>query len=491
MTVAYATLAGVMSGAAPGLTAEEIAAVTGGTLVRRSDRAVRGGAVDSRLVEPGNLFVALEGERTDGHRYLAAAASAGAAAILVRRLPDADAGEAPLETLGDVTVVLVADPLRALHAVAAAWRARFSPLVVGITGSIAKTSTKEAVAGVLESRFVTLRTEGNQNNEVGLPLTVLRLGPEHEAAVLEMGMYVGGEIRELAAIGRPSIGIVTAVQPVHLSRIGSLQAIEDAKAELVEALPAAVDGGVAILNADDPRVLRMARARAPARATYGFSVDAEVARGRRRLARLRRHDVPTRHPRRRSDRRDRRARATRGAQRARRRRRRSRRGPRARRDRPRPRRPVAGQAPLDGDPRGWRDDRRRRVQRRPRVRPRGARAPGRAPGDAAIAILGEMRELGDAHAAGHRAVGEAAASVLDLLVVVDGAPGAQRGSPTGALSAGMAPDRVVTAADPRPRSRSLRRWSRPATWSSSRRRVASSSSGSSTRWPPRWERRRA
>ena len=154
---------------------------------------------------------------------------------------------------------------------AAAWRARFTPLVVGITGSIAKTSTKEAVAGVLARRFATLRTEGNQNNEVGMPLTVLRLGPEHEAAVLEMGMYVGGEIRDLAAIGRPSIGIVTAVQPVHLSRIGSIEAIEDAKAELVEALPAAADGGVAILNADDERVARMA-ARTRARVvTYGFA----------------------------------------------------------------------------------------------------------------------------------------------------------------------------------------------------------------------------
>ena len=117
-----------------------------------------------------------------------------------------------------MTVVLVPDTLRGLHAVAAAWRRRFSPLVVGVTGSIAKTSTKEAVAGVLERRFATLRTEGNRNNEVGMPLTVLDLGPAHEAAVLEMGMYTGGEIRELAAIGRPSIGIVTAVQPVHLSR---------------------------------------------------------------------------------------------------------------------------------------------------------------------------------------------------------------------------------------------------------------------------------
>ena len=152
------------------------------------------------------------------------------------------ADEPALDSLGDLTVVLVPDTLRGLHATAAAWRRRFSPLVVGVTGSIAKTSTKEAVAGVLEQRFATLRTEGNRNNEVGMPLTVLDLGPAHEAAVLEMGMYTGGEIRELAAIGQPSIGIVTAVQPVHLSRIGSLDAIEDAKAELVEALPPPITG---------------------------------------------------------------------------------------------------------------------------------------------------------------------------------------------------------------------------------------------------------
>ena len=109
-----------------------------------------------------------------------------------------------------------------------------------------------------------------------MPLTVLRLGPEHEAAVLEMGMYVGGEIRELAAIGRPAIGVVTAVHGVHLSRIGSIDAVERAKGELVEALPAAADGGVAILNADDPRVRRMdARTRALPM-TYGFADDADV-----------------------------------------------------------------------------------------------------------------------------------------------------------------------------------------------------------------------
>ncbi|HEX7547859.1 MAG TPA: Mur ligase family protein, partial [Candidatus Methylomirabilis sp.] len=105
-------------------------------------------------------------------------------------------------------IIAVPDTLRGFHAVAAAWRTRFSPLVVGVTGSIAKTSTKEAIASILAARFTTLKSEGNANNEIGLPLTVLRMGQEHEAAVLEMGMYIGGEIAQLAAIARPCIGVV-------------------------------------------------------------------------------------------------------------------------------------------------------------------------------------------------------------------------------------------------------------------------------------------
>jgi UDP-N-acetylmuramoyl-tripeptide--D-alanyl-D-alanine ligase len=173
----------------------------------------------------------------------------------------------------DATVVLVPDPLGGLQAMAAAWRTRFDPLVVGVTGSIAKTSTKEAVAAVLVMAMPTLRNEGNLNNEIGLPLTVLRLRGEHRAAVLEMGMYVGGEIADLARIGRPEIGVVTAVQPVHLSRIGTIEAVERAKGELVEALP---DDGVAILNADDERVLRMAARTAARVMTYGFALAADV-----------------------------------------------------------------------------------------------------------------------------------------------------------------------------------------------------------------------
>ena len=251
------------------LTAVEIAAVTAGRLAVASERPISGVAVDSRLVRPGNLFVALPGERTDGHRFVGAALAAGATALLVSELSDRDADLAR----GVASVVVVPDTLLGLHAVAAAWRRRFSLLVVGVTGSIAKTSTKEAIAAVLAERFVTLKSEGNANNEIGLPLTTLRIGPEHQAAVLEMGMYVGGEIAQLAAIARPKIGVVTAVREVHLSRIGSIEAVERAKGELVEALPA---DGVAVLNADDPRVVRM-RDRTAARAiTYGFAPDADV-----------------------------------------------------------------------------------------------------------------------------------------------------------------------------------------------------------------------
>jgi UDP-N-acetylmuramoyl-tripeptide--D-alanyl-D-alanine ligase len=252
---------------ADALTADDLVRLTGGRLIARSERPILGAAVDSRLVAPGQVFVALPGERTDGHAFVADAVARGAAAFVVARpIPDP-------ASLGDVTVVRVADPLAALGALAAGWRRRFDPLVVGVTGSIAKTSTKEAVAAVLASRFRTLRNEGNLNNEIGLPLTLLRLGPEHEAAVLEMGMYFGGEIAELARMAAPRIGVVTAVQPVHLSRIGSIEAIEAAKGELLEALP---PDGTAILNADDPIVRRMGSRTAARSVSYGFADDADV-----------------------------------------------------------------------------------------------------------------------------------------------------------------------------------------------------------------------
>lgn len=251
----------------PAFDAPTLAAAVGGSLVRGADRPIRGGAVDSRRVEPGNAFFALPGERTDGHQFLTEAAARGAAALVVTYVPaELPAGPA---------VIRVADGMVALQSAAAEWRQRFSPLVVGITGSIAKTSTKEQVAEVLAERWNVLRNVANENNEVGLPLTLMRLEPAHDVAVLEMGMYVPGDIALLAALARPAIGVVTAVRGTHLARAGSIDGIERGKRELVEALPA---GGTAVLNADDPRVRRMADLLAPGVGvvTYGFDPAADV-----------------------------------------------------------------------------------------------------------------------------------------------------------------------------------------------------------------------
>jgi UDP-N-acetylmuramoyl-tripeptide--D-alanyl-D-alanine ligase len=252
---------------APGLTA-----AAAGELVREGIAPISGGEVDSRRVAPGNAFFAMPGERTDGHRFLEEAVAAGAAALVVT----ADLPVQRLDALtasGDVTIVRVADAGDALRSIGAAYRDRFDPLVIGITGSLAKTSTKEQVAEVLQERFDVLRNPANWNNEIGLPMTLLRLRPEHEVAVLEMGLYTTGEIALLARLARPSIGVVTAVRGVHLSRAGSIDAIEAGKRELVEALPSS---GWAILNADDERVAGMAGATAARSMTYGFSAAADV-----------------------------------------------------------------------------------------------------------------------------------------------------------------------------------------------------------------------
>jgi UDP-N-acetylmuramoyl-tripeptide--D-alanyl-D-alanine ligase len=238
-------------------------------------------AVDSRQAGPGSLFVALPGEHTDGHAYVAHAFSRGAAAALVGRPVDApgvlvDARQpAALPPLpaNEPICILVDDPLLALQRLAAAWRARFTPRVMGITGSVGKTTTKEITAAVLSQRFVTLRNRGNLNNEIGLPMTVLELDEHHQRVVLEMGMYDVGEIAQLCRIASPHVGIVTNVGPVHLERLGTIERIAQAKAELVEALPA---DGVAILNADDPLVMAMSGRTRAQIFWYGLSPNADL-----------------------------------------------------------------------------------------------------------------------------------------------------------------------------------------------------------------------
>ena len=227
----------------------------------RAGRPFTAIVIDSRQVTPGSLFVALRGERADGHDFVADAFSRGATAALVSHpvpgCPPPRPVEGPCPELdGEGAICLqVPDVLWALQEAAAAWRSRHSACrVIGITGSVGKTSTKEAIAAVLAQRYRVLKNEGNLNNEIGLPLTLLKLEPVHERAVLEMGMYGPGEIARLAEVARPQVGVVTNVGPVHLERVGSMEAIARAKAELPLGLP---PEGTLVANGDDPRARAM------------------------------------------------------------------------------------------------------------------------------------------------------------------------------------------------------------------------------------------
>jgi len=227
----------------------EVAAATSGRVVSGAPAArVSGVTIDSRRVEPGQLFVAIAGPRFDGHDFVAEAAARGAAAALVHRDLQAPAGFA---------LVRVADTTRGLADLAGRARAQAEVPVVCITGSAGKTTTKDMTAALLAARGPVLKTEGNLNNQYGLPLMLLRLRPEHAAAVLELGMSAAGELRALSGIARPDVAVITLVAPVHLEFFASVDAIAAAKAEILEGL---AEGGIAVLNGDDPRVRRIGEA---------------------------------------------------------------------------------------------------------------------------------------------------------------------------------------------------------------------------------------
>ncbi|MBL6966054.1 MAG: UDP-N-acetylmuramoyl-tripeptide--D-alanyl-D-alanine ligase [Anaerolineales bacterium] len=220
--------------------------------------------VDSRHTIPGALFVAMPGEQVDGHRFVANAFERGAVCAFVQQdlpepFPVLDLRPGAALNLGagvELPCVLrVEDTLTALQSAASYWRRQLDIKVVGITGSVGKSTTKELVAAVLGQRYSTLKNSGNLNNEIGLPLTVLGLSDGHRRAVLEMGLYVPGEIAFLCDLAQPHIGVITNVGTVHAERAGSQEAIARGKAELVQALP---PDGVAILNYDDPWVREMA-----------------------------------------------------------------------------------------------------------------------------------------------------------------------------------------------------------------------------------------
>lgn len=239
-------------------------------------------AIDSRQVIPGSLFVAIPGEKTDGHDYIADAFKRGASFALIQK--DVDASFPTLDLRGglsaDTTLdqnaslcLRVDNTVSALQQIARFWRRKLDLRVIGITGSVGKSTTKEMVAEVLGTRYRTLKNPGNLNNEIGLPLSILRLGKGYERAVLEMGFYVIGEIAFLCDIAQPQIGVISNVGTVHAERAGSQENIFLGKSELVQALPS---DGVAILNFDDPWVRKMEE-RSRARVFfYGLSPEADL-----------------------------------------------------------------------------------------------------------------------------------------------------------------------------------------------------------------------
>jgi UDP-N-acetylmuramoyl-tripeptide--D-alanyl-D-alanine ligase len=223
---------------------------------------------DSRTVEPGDLFVALRGERHDGHDFVADAVRRGAAGALV----EARWAE-ELANLG-IPLIVVDDTLAALLRLASYWRRLFAVPVAAVTGSVGKTSTKEAIASVLAQRFQVVRSRASFNTDVGIALDLLTIDPNTDVVVLEFGeAYRLGEVRELCALAEPRIGVVTNVSYAHLARMGTIERIAQSIAELPESLPA---DGVAVLNGDDFRVRLMAE-RTPARVLlYGLSPDCHV-----------------------------------------------------------------------------------------------------------------------------------------------------------------------------------------------------------------------
>ncbi|HEY1241101.1 MAG TPA: UDP-N-acetylmuramoyl-tripeptide--D-alanyl-D-alanine ligase [Bryobacteraceae bacterium] len=222
---------------------------------------VAGWSVDTRTQNAGDVFFALRGPNFDGHDFVPPALAKGASAVVVERSSGAD------------RELVVSDSLIALQRLASWARDQWSGRVIGVTGSAGKTTTKDAIAHLLSGEFAVGKTVGNLNNHVGVPLSILRLPDESRVGVLEMGMNHAGEIRTLAEIARPEIGVVTNVGYAHVEAFDSIEGVAAAKRELIEGLPR---DGVAVLNGDDPRVCQFRDVHPGPSVTFGFSECAEV-----------------------------------------------------------------------------------------------------------------------------------------------------------------------------------------------------------------------
>jgi UDP-N-acetylmuramoyl-tripeptide--D-alanyl-D-alanine ligase len=225
-----------------------------------------GYSIDSRTVAPGDLFFAVRGEHLDGHEFVASALGGGAVAAVVE-------AERMAQFPKDFPLLGVDDTLKALQQLGAAVRTHWGKPLIGVTGSAGKTTTKELVATVLSSKYRVLKSQGNLNNHFGMPLQLLKLEPEHDIAVIEMGMNHPGEITALAKLARPDAGVVTCVAPVHIEFFKSIAEIAKAKKELIDALP---DDGTAILNADDDYVSKFGADYKGRVETFGINVPSDV-----------------------------------------------------------------------------------------------------------------------------------------------------------------------------------------------------------------------
>ncbi len=250
----------------------------GGRLVRGSaEGEFSGVSSDTRTIAPDALYVALIGKQFDGHRFCAEALRRGAAGVMV------EAGRARgLDLPADARAIEVDNTLRALGRMARAHRRRLDIPVIAITGSNGKTSTKEMAAAILGTRLRVLKTEGNLNNLIGLPLTLFRLDETHDVAVLELGMNHAGEIRDMTRICDPTVGVITNIGPAHIEHFGSLEGIARAKGELYRTMRR----GTIVVNADDPRAAAQARATDHRRITFGVARRARI-----RAERIRRDGI--------------------------------------------------------------------------------------------------------------------------------------------------------------------------------------------------------
>ena len=253
------------------LTIEEVLRATGGKLLQGKGNAFfQGISTDSRTITEGELFIALKGPCFDGHHYALEALKKKAGGVLVEE-----------DMVGDIrwngyrsrAVIAVKDTLTALGAIARDWRRKYGPPVVALTGSNGKTTTKEMIAACLETTFPILKTKGNLNNLIGVPLTLLTLTEKERVVVLEMGMNVPGEIRRLTEIAEPDVGLITNIQKVHLEGMGSLERLKEEKGELFRKMRR---DGTILVNQDDPRVVDLARDYPGQKITFGIETPAEV-----------------------------------------------------------------------------------------------------------------------------------------------------------------------------------------------------------------------